>query len=176
MRTALLLCSCLFAPSAAFADVLDSAPAGFTVKVVVEAAAPVAQVYQALTNRIGSWWENAHTWSGNAANLSIDARPDGCFCEKLPGGGGVRHMTVVYADPGKLLRLTGGLGPLQDLAVTGVMTWKLTEAGGKTTIEVSYRVGGYVPGSAGIGALAAPVDAVVTAQVTRLARFAALPR
>jgi hypothetical protein len=60
-------------------------------------------------------------------------------------------MTVVYADPGKLLRLTGGLGPLQNLAVTGVMTWKLTEAGGKTTIEMSYKVGGYMPGAAGIG-------------------------
>ena len=80
-------------------------------------------------------------------------------------------MRVVYADPGKLLRLSGGLGPLQDLAVTGSMTWKLTEASGKTTIEVSYKVGGYVPGGAGVGALAAPVDTVLTAQVTRLAHF-----
>jgi hypothetical protein len=31
--------------------------------------------------------------------------------------------------------MSGGLGPLQDLAVTGVMSWAFTEAAGKTTIE-----------------------------------------
>lgn len=174
MRPTLLLSCCLLlGPSAAFADVVDSAPAGFTVKAAMDSPASAAQVYRALTERIGSWWENAHTWSGNASNLSIDARPGGCFCEKLPNGGGVQHMTVVYADPGKLLRLSGGLGPLQDLAVTGVMSWTLTESGGKTTIEVTYKVGGYMPGGAGVGALAAPVDTVVTAQLKRLAVFAA---
>ena len=84
-------------------------------------------------------------------------------------------MTVVYADPGKLLRLSGGLGPLQDLAVNGVMSWKLTEAAGKTTIEVTYKVGGYMPGGAGVGALAGPVDSVVTTQVKRLAQFVVEP-
>ena len=66
--------------------------------------------------------------------------------------------------------MSGGLGPLQDLAVTGVMAWAFTEAAGKTTIEVTYRVGGYAPG-AGVGTLAAPVDGVLTAQVRRLAQF-----
>lgn len=78
-------------------------------------------------------------------------------------------MTVIYAEPGKLLRLAGGLGPLQDLALTGVMSWKLTEANGRTTIEVTYKVGGYAPG--GVGAMAAPVDAVLGAQVKRLAQY-----
>ena len=171
MNTAAFLFCLLLGPSATFADVVDSAPSGFTLKVVVDAAAPAARVYRALTEQIGSWWEKSHTWSGNAANLSIDAVPGGCFCEKFPNGGGVRHMTIVYADPGKLLRLSGGLGPLQDLAVTGVMSWKFTEAGGKTTIEVTYKVGGYMPGGAGVGTLAAPVDSVVTTQVKRLAQF-----
>lgn len=140
-------------------------------KTVVDAAAPAARVYQALTDRIGSWWDKDHTFSGNAANLSLDARPGGCFCERLPGGGGVHHLTVLYAEPGKLLRLSGGLGPLQDLAVSGVTSWRLTESGGKTTVEVTYKISGYVPGTAGVGALAAPVDAVLTAQVRRLAQF-----
>ena len=46
----------------------------------------------------------------------------------------------------------------------------MIEAGGKTTIEVTYKVGGYVPGG-GVGALAAPVDGVLTVQVKRLAQF-----
>ena len=167
-----LVCTCLLLyPSAASADVVDTAPGGFTVKIVAEVAAPPARVYQALTDRIGSWWDKDHTYSGDAANLSIDAGPGGCFCERLPGGGGVSHMTVIYAEPGKMLRLSGGLGPLQDLAVAGVMSWKLSEAAGKTTIEVTYKVSGYLPGPGGVGGLAAPVDAVLSAQVRRLAQF-----
>src|SRR5262245_59802378 len=102
--------------STARADVVDSAPNGFTVKAAIVVAAPAAKAWAALLEPRG-WWDKNHTWSGDASNLSLDASTGGCFCEKLPAGGGVRHMTVVYADPGKLLRLTGGLGPLQDLAV-----------------------------------------------------------
>jgi len=140
------------------------------VKATADVAAPAPRVYQALTERIGAWWDRAHTYSGDAANLSIDARAGGCFCERLPGGGGVRHLTVVYADPGRLLRMSGGLGPLQDLAVTGVLSWKLTGNAGRTTIEVTYKVGGYVPG-AGVGALAVPVDTMLTAQLRRLVDY-----
>ena len=49
----------------------------------------------------------------DAKNLSIDARPGGCFCEKLPNGGGVEHARVVYVAPREVLRLSGALGPLQ---------------------------------------------------------------
>lgn len=148
--------------SAARAEVVDSAAGGFTVKQTVTVAAPAAKAWAALVD-VRSWWDRSHTWSGDAANLSIEPVPGGCFCEKLPGGGGVRHMTVVYADPNKTLRMTGGLGPLQDMAVTGVMTFKLTEAQGKTTLEVTYRIGGYAP--TGLAALAKPVDGVIGEQL-----------
>ncbi len=78
-------------------------------------------------------------------------------------------MTVMYADLGKLLRLTGGLGPLQELAVSGTMTWASMQTGNKTTITLTYAVGGYAPG--GLQALAPAVDAVLGAQVTRLKRL-----
>ena len=173
MKPTLVLVCLLLGAAVASAEVVDSTAGGFTVRVTVDVAAPAARVYQTLTERIGSWWDASHTFSGNAANLSIDARPGGCFCERLPGGGGVQHLTVIHADPGKLLRMSGGLGPLQDLAVTGVMSWKLTETSGRTAIEVTYKVGGYAPGgNGGVGALAAPVDGVLSAQVRRLAQFA----
>ena len=50
----------------------------------------------------------------------------GCWCEKLPNGGGVRHMQVVNVMPGKMLVMTGGLGPLQSMAATGSMSFKLS--------------------------------------------------
>src|SRR5579862_517713 len=93
----------------ASADVVDSAANGFTVKIVLDLAASPGDVYRTIVDRVGTWWAADHTWSGDNANLSIDARPGGCWCEKLPGGG-VQHMTVVFVDPGKLLRLRGALG------------------------------------------------------------------
>ncbi len=81
----------------------------------------------------------------------------------------MRHLTVVYADQGKLLRLSGGLGPLQGLAVTGSMTWTFTDANSGTRLVLTYTVGGYAPG--GVDAIAKPVDAMLTGQVQRLKRF-----
>jgi uncharacterized protein YndB with AHSA1/START domain len=162
-------CCLLLWPSAARADVVDASANGFTVKIVVQIAAPPANVYRAIIDRVGAWWDSNHTWSGSASNLTLEATPGGCFCEKLPNGGGVRHMTVVYVDPGKLLRLSGGLGPLQDMAVAGAMTWKLTEASGKTTLETTYKVGGYAPG--GVDAIAKLVDGVLATQIQRLKKF-----
>ena len=67
-------------------------PNGFLVKFEVSVNAPAAKVYDALVGQIGSWWNPEHTYSDDAKNLSIDARPGGCFCEKLPNGGGVEHL------------------------------------------------------------------------------------
>ena len=130
-------------------------------------AAPLA-VYLALVDQVGASWDADHTWSGRASNLTIDGRAGGCFCEKLPDGS-VQHMAVVWADRGKTLRLTGALGPLQAMAVSGAMTWTLTESAGGAMIEITYTVGGYAPDA--LEALAKPVDAVLAAQLQRLKRF-----
>lgn len=153
----------------ASADVVDASPSGFTVRTVVDIARPAASVYTTLTTRVADWWNPDHSWSGDAKNLSIEARPGGCFCERLPGGG-VQHMTVIYADAGKMLRLSGGLGPLQAMPVTGTWTWTLKEANGVTTVEATYAVGGY--SKDGLAALAAIVDRVTGEQVKRLKSFA----
>ena len=74
-------------------------PNGFLVKLEVSVNTPAAKVYDALVGQIGSWWNPEHTYSGDAKNLSIDARPGGCFCEKLPNGGGIEHARVIYVVP-----------------------------------------------------------------------------
>ena len=102
---------------------------------------------------------------GNSHNLSIEEKPMGCFCEKV-GKGAVRHMEVVFFAPGQTLVMTGGLGPLQSLGIAGSMRFQLSKTQGGTKLEVTYAVGGYSPG--GLNQLAAPVDSVLTQQVTRL--------
>jgi hypothetical protein len=107
--------------------------------------------------------------SGNAANLSISLSGEGCFCERLPGGGVVRHMTVIYFDPGKILRLSGGLGPLQSMAVTGTMTFIYNSLNSGTSLTVLYSAGGYAPG--GLAKIAVLVDQVLGQQVMRLKSY-----
>ena len=74
------------------ADVVDAAPNGFSIRVTTDVNAVPAVVFRAI-GQVASWWDSDHTWSGSAANLSIDLRAGGCFCETLPGGA-VQHMTV----------------------------------------------------------------------------------
>jgi hypothetical protein len=154
-------------PAVAGAEVVDVSADGFTLKAVIEVQAPAARVYDTIVN-VGGWWDGEHTYSGDAKNLSIEARAGGCFCERLSGDGGISHMTVVYAAPGRTLRLVGGLGPLQELAVTGVMTWSLSDTPAGTRIEMTYAVGGYAPGTGRLQQLAPLVNSVIDAQVQRL--------
>ena len=148
-------------------EVVDSGASGFTVKTTLTIKAAPDAVYRQIIH-IGDWWDSAHTFSGDAHNLSIEEKPMGCWCEKLPQGG-VRHMEVVFLSPGKKLVMIGGLGPLQTMATTGSMTFQLSPAEGGTKLEVTYAVAGYL--AAGLNNLAAPVDSVLGQQIGRLKNF-----
>jgi uncharacterized protein YndB with AHSA1/START domain len=159
---------CMLVP-AAFAEVADSASNGFTVKITVNIKATPDMVYGRIIHNVGDWWDSAHTFSGNAHNLAIEEKPMGCFCEKLPNQGSVRHMEVVFLAPGKRIVLAGGLGPLQSLASAGAMTFQLSPADSGTKLEVTYAVTGYLAG--GMNTLAAPVDFVLGQQIARLKNY-----
>jgi uncharacterized protein YndB with AHSA1/START domain len=150
----------------AWADVVDKSASGFTVRTTVTVAAAPQRVYQDLLN-VGAWWDNEHTYSGEAKNMTIVAQPGGCFCEKYAGGA-VEHGRVVNVSPNKLLRLSGALGPLQELATTGTMTWTIEPAkqGSGSTLTMTYAAAGYAPG--GLDKLADIVDTVLAQQVRLL--------
>jgi uncharacterized protein YndB with AHSA1/START domain len=161
------LCTLCIAPFAA-AEVVEITPSGFLVRHDVNVNAAPEASWKALVD-VGNWWNSDHSFSGNAANLSIDPRPGGCFCEKLANGGGVSHMTVVFVSPNTVLRMTGGLGPLQGSGLAGSMTWRITPAPPASRIEVFYSVGGYMQG--GFDKIAPAVSAVLGEQVNRLKNF-----
>ena len=145
-------------------------PTGFLVKFDVSVNAPVAKVYDALVGQVGSWWNPEHTYSHDAKNLSIDARPGGCFCEKLPNGGGVEHLRVVYVAPPEVLRLSGALGPLQGSGVAGSMTWKLTGESDHTRVQALVQCRWIYAG--GFEKIAPAVEAMLREQLDRLKLFA----
>lgn len=172
MRSTLIAAAAAFllTPNWAAAEVADASANGFSLKLTLNIQASPDDVYRKLVRNVGDWWDPDHTYSGNSRNLTIDEKPAGCFCEKLPGGGGVRHMEVAYLAPGKQLVLTGALGPLGALAATGSMTIKFSAVDGGTKLEVAYTVIGYLP--AGMNTFAAPVDGVLKLQFTRLKNYA----
>jgi hypothetical protein len=49
----------------------------------VEVHAEPGDAYAAFLH-LGAWWNSAHSFSGNARNLTVGARPGGCRREALP--------------------------------------------------------------------------------------------
>src|SRR5580765_4532028 len=89
-------------PGGASAEVVSVATNGFAVRETAEIVGTPEKVYEALV-KPEKWWSSDHTFSQSAANLTLDARAGGCFCEALPGNGTVKHQEVVLALPGKQL-------------------------------------------------------------------------
>lgn len=173
LRIALALLLAGGAP--ARAEVVTKADNGFNVRVAAHVTAKPAEAWKTIVAP-SLWWQAQHTFSGDAANLVLDPVPGGCFCERLPlpkdatkgeRAGGVQHMRVLYAEPGKALRLSGALGPLQSEAVQGTLTItiKPTETGSRIVFD--YVVGGYMRYP--VAEIAPAVDKVMAAQLASLA-------
>ncbi len=166
--------------SMAQAEVVAQSPAGFVIKLAADTPATKADAWKALITP-NKWWSGEHTYTGDAGNLYLDAQATGCFCEKLPKPadapadqrmGSVEHMHVVFADPQRgVLRMVGGLGPLQGEALHGTLTITLKPSAGGTRIEWEYVVGGYMRMNP--EQIAPIVDKVLGEQLTRLSAMLA---
>ncbi len=159
----------LFVPDAR-AKVVSQGASGFMIAHEAEVAVDPKAAYDAFVE-VGRWWNDSHSFSGAAKNLSIEPKAGGCWCEALPNGGSVRHMTVVHANPGAMLVFNGGLGPLQFMGVAGSMQVSFKAKGSGTQVSVVYAVGGYDPDS--FKEIAKAVDAVLAEQIKRYGAFAA---
>jgi uncharacterized protein YndB with AHSA1/START domain len=151
------------------AEVMATSDTSFQIKSEVATAAAPDAVYAAFA-KVEQWWDGRHTYSAQAASMSLTLEPGGCFCETLPGGG-VRHGVVMLAWPGRMIVLDAALGPLQQTGASGALTFQFRAEGDGTRIIQTYNVGGLAPGMAASWAPA--VDRVQTIQLERLARFAA---
>lgn len=169
MRRFLIILAALAFSAPADAEVLEKTDSGFRFKWVKQVAAPPADVYRAI-GEIGRWWQDDHTYSGKAANMSVKLEPGACWCEALPGGG-VQHGTVLMAAPKfGMVRFAAPLGPLQDEGVGAVLGFQLRPKDGGTQMTVTYNVGG---ARSFVASMAEDVHGVLDIQVNRLARYAA---
>ena len=124
----------------------------------------------------GTWWNSAHTFSGDSANMMLTPQAGGCFCERIPAdesatkiglAGSVEHMSVILSIPDQALRMRGSLGPLQSEPVDGIMTVTLSETDKGTRIVFEYAVGGFMRFE--VPVIAKAVDGVMTQQLSGLA-------
>lgn len=160
----------------AIAEVTRSTDNGFVTRHEMIVKATPKEVWLALISPAG-WWQSAHTWSGDAKNLTLMPQAGGCFCEKIPEvnepnrftlQGSVEHMRVVQAYPEQALRMVGSLGPLQSEPVTGVLTIAISKGDMGTRIVWEYNVGG--PMRYEVSVISRAVDEVMEAQLGSLAK------
>lgn len=131
----------LFFASSLSAKVLSKSPSGFQLSISTPIEKPVEDVYQQFL-AVGDWWEDDHTWFGDSSKMSIDPRVNGCFCE-IDADKQALHMTLSYVEPNKEIRMLGGLGPLQMMAVHGAMSWQFKRIENGTELVLTYTVTGF---------------------------------
>lgn len=148
------------------AEIKDATASGFTLENAIQVPVEPMRAWKVLVGEVDRWWPKDHTWWGTEGALSIEPRAGGCFCERH-GEQQALHMLVTFVDPGKLLRLTGGLGPLQGMGLSGALEFRLAPAASGTTITMYYRAGGYTPDD--LSELAPVVDRVQALQLGGLA-------
>lgn len=159
---------CLVLAGVAHAEVLEADENGFVSAHRIEIAAPPMRVFDAMVDEVGRWWDPAHSYFGDAANLHLDSVTG--LTEILGLGEAnetvVWHMDIAFWHRGKTLVLTGGLGPLLRLGVSGSMSFdfEATETG--TRINYRYTVSGR-----NVSAWAEPVDRVQLGQLMRLKSY-----
>src|SRR5574338_1176391 len=96
-----LFAALLLLPAASGAEVKMATAEGAIIEHRFDIAATPAVAWQALIHP-ERYWPKDHTWSGDAANLSLVPEAGGCFCERWDGGS-AEHGRVVMARPGQLL-------------------------------------------------------------------------
>lgn len=160
-----LVLACCSAP--ALAEVKEVSPDQFHLAFTATITAPPAEVFAMLAH-VEKWWSPEHTWSGDAANLSLKADVGGCFCERWSGGS-VEHGRVIMAIKDQTLRLDSALGPLQEFALKGTLGFHLAAAENDSTeMLVDYRVNG--SSASGLDQFAPAVNQVLGMQLERLLR------
>ncbi len=109
----LLGAALLWGAGTVLAETSAVSPSGFLVTHRHEVHATPQQVYEAI-GRIGRWWSDVHTYSGHAANMSLNLTAGGCFCEGWDENS-VQHAQVHVCPPRNAGAPAGRSGPAATL-------------------------------------------------------------
>lgn len=161
---AALVGSLLVLVAPAFAKVVSAVPA----RIVLEQHYETPLSPDALWAKLiapHEWWQDDHTYSGSAQNLSLEPIAGGLWREDWEGGS-VAHGRVLMAKTGEALTMEAPFGPLQALAVNTVLTLKIEPSGTGARLTMRFIASGSP--ESGLAPLAGPVDGVWAAALTAL--------
>jgi hypothetical protein len=151
----------------AVAEVKHISDHGFIIENTIKTDASIEDAWLGLTKHVNKWWPKDHSWW--YGTFSIEDWAGGCFCE-VNDKQTAEHMRVVFVDPHKVLRMIGGLGPLQGMGMNGALNWNFSELeDGATQVVLTYSVTGINPD--GFEQLAPIVDQVQGIQLNGLASY-----
>ena len=156
IRNRALAASLWLMAASGHAEVLLIAETGFITENKIQVSTDRETTWNAFV-QVGQWWPADHTWWGDAKGLSIEAAAGGCFCEKSDNKS-AEHMHITHVDAPNLMRMTGGLGPLQGMGMYGALDWVFESNDLGTQVTMTYRVNGISEG--GFAELAPIVDQV----------------
>ncbi|NMH58586.1 SRPBCC family protein [Alteromonas ponticola] len=140
VKRILLIISAVILPVKA--NVLHVDNAGFIIENEIVTTHSAKKVWHALINDVDKWWPKDHSWWNGTFTIAPSA--GGCFCEKK-GKQQAQHMQVTFVDPARMLRMTGGLGPLQGMGVYGALNWQFESVDNGTKVTLTYYAQGYRP-------------------------------
>lgn len=128
---------------------------GVTIEKEVVVAAPPDEAWNAFTGDVSAWWD--HTFSGNPERLVIDRIAGGGFWEYFDAEGhGVQHAEIIWAEPGKILKMRGPLG-FSGKALDLVHTFRFSPDPGGTKIHLTLNAMGQLDDE-GVAAMEAVWD------------------
>ena len=155
----------LFAAVPAAAEVVERHADGFTLRFEVAMETTPEDLLGSL-GEIGKWWDGAHSYSGDAANMTLAMQPGGCFCEALTDGTAFEHGRVVSINPATGVLLNAPLGPLKATATKADLGFGWASGNRGWTVVMTFMVEG-----PGLGAFADPVDGVMGGAFARYVRY-----
>jgi DNA-binding transcriptional ArsR family regulator/uncharacterized protein YndB with AHSA1/START domain len=102
--------------------------------------APREQVFQALTERAGDWWEFRIAPKEVPSHFTFDPVPGGQFIERWGDHEGAIWGNVYYVNAPEEIRLIGHLG--MQGAINSSYTYRFIEKDGGTLLQLSHSASG----------------------------------
>lgn len=137
-------------------EVIEATDTHYRLSLSATASSPPAELWNRLVHP-ERWWNPLHSYSGQAENLSLDARAGGLWREDWDGGS-VAHGRVLLVREEQLLRMEALFGPLQGIGAYVVWTITITAEGDGSRVTFD-EVATAAPGSK-LDELAGAVDGV----------------
>ena len=163
---ALMLLAASTLAATAQAEILESSDSHFVLRHEATSALSADTLWERLIEP-STWWESDHTFSGDAANLTLEVVAGGHWREDWDGNS-VAHGRVLTVLKGRILTMEAPFGPLQAMGAYSVWTITITPNDDGTS-TVAFDETAIAPPGEDMPAMAEAVNLVKSVAIVGLA-------